>query len=249
MKLRYLILGRQCLFCGKTVDPRDEFCKSCAREAKEAQVTDHRGGPVSLYYGIGAVHQGLHRFKYRTCAEFGFACGKKLARIFAKRGEHAHLVTCVPRAKDGLPRRYNQSDVLAKAFARTAGLPYDGRLLGKRRGARTQVECRTVKEREANAKKSFCMGKSKRDLQGLRVVLVDDLYTTGATARACAELLRKRGASEVLIYTAARAVLRPSWRLVRSAKTTVAGDLSPATQIRFRLSPQGKQVVEGKLRP
>lgn len=219
MGLWHWILGRKCLFCGATIDPRtSDICDACAAsiQAENLEITlEESGTPVSLYRYAGPVREGLHRFKYNGISDLGRFCGKALAERYRALGDRAQAVTCVPRAKDGLPRMYNQSEVIAKAFAKEARLPLDSRLLRKRNGAKTQPECVDRHARRRNAEYAYRKGPSKRDITGLTVVLIDDLYTSGATAQVCAEILKKRGAAKVLIYTAMQTYRMPR-RLVRS---------------------------------
>ncbi len=206
MNILQLILGRKCFFCGSTADPRDHgICPHCLEEiSRQGLVFDGRfsASVGALFYYEGVVRRGLHRFKYRGHREFGNFCGDNLAALFLTRGDCAHLVTCVPRAKDEMPRLYNQSEVIARRFAAALSLPFDGSLLSKREGMKSQPQCHSPRERDENARRAFRRGSSKRDLRGLTVVLIDDLHTTGATVNACSNILKRAGATEVLVYTA-----------------------------------------------
>ncbi len=210
MNLFQWIFGRCCMICGRTLDPcsAEEICSDCGREIAENRLVipleDNRAG-VSAYYFYEPMRRGLHRFKYDGKKALGIYFGKKLAQRFQQREDRADVVTCVPRARDEVPRMYNQSAVIAKAMARELNLPMDFKLLRKRKGMRTQPQCPTYLAREQNAKRAYRTGPSRRDLTGKRVILVDDLYTSGGTARACCDLLKKQGAQDVLIYTALRA--------------------------------------------
>ncbi len=209
MNLFFYVFGRCCMFCGKTVEPGDAYgiCEDCARGISEQRLIIPSGenrDSVAVYYFEGPARRGLHRFKYGDKIALGKFCGKLLAARFRVRGDRGHVVTCVPRAKDGRPRIYNQSAVIAKAMAKELGLPFDPNLLFKRKGICPQPECPTHLAREENAKRAYRNGPSKRDLSGQSVVLVDDLYTTGATVNACCNILKKRGAADTLTYTAMR---------------------------------------------
>jgi ComF family protein len=204
----HYILGRQCLFCGRTVDPRDEFCPECRKVLDDPHYRPAGEGQNSssfLFYYYGPVREGLLRYKYAGKIALGKYCGRALAERFRFRGDSADVVTCVPRAADGLPRPYNQSGVIAKTFAKELGIPFDPHLLRKRTGFRSQTNCIDAHARKLNAEGAFRIGPSKRDLHGLRVVIIDDLYTTGSTMNACKTLLKKRGAESVGHYTAMRA--------------------------------------------
>ena len=218
MKLFRYLLGQCCLFCGKTVEVGSPYdlCRECSEKLAENKVelSPHSfPDSVSLFRFEDPLRRALHRFKYRGNRQMGIYCGERLAEYYLRTDHRADVVTCVPRAKDGLPRMYNQSWVIAKAMAKKLNLPLDGKLLSKRSGGLTQIQCPTTLARERNAQKLYRTGPSKRDLTGKRVLLVDDLYTTGATARVCSHLLKTRGAEEVYIYTALRADQRDSLML------------------------------------
>ena len=207
MKLLRLLFGKCCILCGTTMDPREksEICRECLALMEENHVfisANETKGHVSLYAFADPIRIGLHRFKYQGKKAFGRFAGKKMAERVRQRGDRADIITCVPRAKDGLARMYNQSEVLAKVMAKELRLPFAPDLLKKKRGFPSQTHCSTPLMREENAKKAYYTNPSAQNIQGLRVLLVDDLYTTGATARACSELLKNQGAAEVLVYTA-----------------------------------------------
>lgn len=207
MNLLHLLLGKSCVFCGRTMDPQDksELCRDCLAQMKETRVSvpvHETREHVSVYAFADPVRLALHRFKYGGKKAFGRYAGRKIAERFRTRKEVADLVTCVPRARDGLPRMYNQSEILAKVAARELHLPFAPNLLKKRKGALSQTHCATPLMREENAKKAYFTNPKAQNIQGLRILLVDDLYTTGATARACTELLKNQGAAEVFVYTA-----------------------------------------------
>ena len=207
MNLLQLLLGKSCILCGQTMDPQNksELCQGCLVQMEENRVflpTHEARGHVSVFAFADPIRLGLHRFKYRGKKAFGRYAGGKIAERFRQREEIADLVTCVPRARDGLPRRYNQSELLAKIVARELHLPFAPNLLKKRRGALSQTHCATPLMREENAKRAYFANPKAQTIQGLRVLLVDDLYTTGATARVCTELLKSNGAADVLVYTA-----------------------------------------------
>lgn len=208
-KIFRCLFGQTCLFCGKAMQISDQeyLCPECSEAMRKMRLElDPHAFPenVALYRFESPIKQGLYRFKYGGERRLGILFGEALAERYRILEHQADLVTCVPRAKDGRRRMYNQSEVIAKAMAKGLDLPTDFNLLSKRKGARSQVECPTRYAREENAKWAYRKGKSKIDLAGKRVVLVDDLYTSGATARACCDLLKKQGAEEILVYTALR---------------------------------------------
>lgn len=99
-------------------------------------------------------------------------------------------------------RAFNQAELLARALADRMGIPCEGDLLIRCRPTRPQAEL-TREERFRNTRGAFDL-RSGAGLKGSRLLLVDDVLTTGATAEACAALLKKAGARSVWVVTAAR---------------------------------------------
>ncbi|UCG38433.1 MAG: ComF family protein [bacterium] len=100
-------------------------------------------------------------------------------------------------------RGFNQASLLAEPLARALEVPLLETALG-RRGSRTQVGLGRA-DRERNAARSFLPGKGIGKVAGRRVLLFDDVYTTGATVQACSRLLSRQGASVTVLTLARRA--------------------------------------------
>ncbi len=103
-----------------------------------------------------------------------------------------------------IKRRYNQSALLARTLARTAGVDWAPLALKRRRATRSQHGL-SATGRRRNVTGAFCVAAGQADaLAGRRVVLIDDVMTTGATVEACARVLRRAGVDGVDVLTAAR---------------------------------------------
>jgi len=101
-------------------------------------------------------------------------------------------------------REFNQAERLARRLSRATGIPVARGLVRRVVATRTQTRL-SREERIANVRHAFAMGKGKR-LDGERIVLLDDVFTTGATSSACARVLRAAGAGEVCVWTVARGI-------------------------------------------
>ena len=105
-----------------------------------------------------------------------------------------------------LRRRYNQSAILAQGLARHAGLSSIPDLLLRTRATATQAHMK-ASDREKNVRNAFSANPRHADkINNRAIVLIDDVMTTGATVRECADVLLKAGALSVNILTIARAV-------------------------------------------
>jgi ComF family protein len=99
-------------------------------------------------------------------------------------------------------REFNQAERLAQHLSLATGIPVDRRLLKRIVPTPTQTLL-TRRQRAANVSKAFALCRG-RELNGQRIVLFDDVLTTGATTNACAKLLRRNGSGEICVWTVAR---------------------------------------------
>jgi ComF family protein len=103
-----------------------------------------------------------------------------------------------------LARRYNQAALIAHAVGRASGLPVLTQALVRHRFTRPQTGLKRA-ERQKNVHRAFAVAESmKARMEKKRIVLIDDVMTTGATVHACVEALMKAGAAEVRVLTLAR---------------------------------------------
>ena len=196
------IVAPQCDCCGLPFD-YDEgpgaICGACVRDepafGRARSVLRYNGVARSLVLG----------FKHgdRTHAAPAFAAW--MARSGEALLDEVDLVTPVPLHRFRLfTRRYNQSGLLAREIARATGLDVAPDALRRTRHTPSQGGL-TRRGRFLNVRGAF-KARPGRDVAGRRVLLVDDVMTTGATADACAKALLRAGAARVDVLTLARVV-------------------------------------------
>jgi ComF family protein len=150
----------------------------------------------------------VHALKYGGWPELAPVLAGRMAELVRREGSvpGSALVVPVPTTrKRERERGYNQAELLARAFAERRELPFLD-ALERRSSARSQVSLHPD-ERRANVRSAFAVkGDAADRLRGARVLLIDDVLTTGATACEAAETLERGGATGVTVITFARAL-------------------------------------------
>jgi competence protein ComFC len=153
----------------------------------------------------GIVLEIIHRYKYNRALWFE----PFLARLLLSQAlpslqqEQWNMIVPVPlHSLKRREREFNQAERLARHLSDAAQIPLRCDLLDRVQPTRTQTRL-TRSERQENVRKAFALRRRTR-LNGERVVLVDDVFTTGATTSACAKVLRDNGAGEVCVWAVAR---------------------------------------------
>jgi ComF family protein len=157
----------------------------------------------------GMIRDLIHRYKYnRDLWLEPFLAGLLISRAVPELlREKWDLIVPVPlhRLKQ-TEREFNQAERLARRLSEVSGIPLETRILKRIQPTRTQTRL-TRRERVENVRKAFALSPAA-GLNGRRIVLIDDVFTTGATTSSCAKALLDGGAGEVCVWTVARGGLR-----------------------------------------
>ncbi len=199
------ITAPQCAGCGLPFDydlGADSLCAACF-----AWPPPYGRARAVMRYGqtAAALIIGL---KHRDRTHLVPALGAWLARAGQALLAEADLVAPVPlHGRRLLARRYNQSALLAHAVGRASGLPVAPRLVRRRRATPSQAGLSRA-QRQRNVQGAFrVVEDAKGLLAGRRVVLIDDVLTTGATVSECTRAIVNAGAAQVDVLTLARVVM------------------------------------------
>jgi ComF family protein len=228
-----LALPSQCLACHAPVAEMGTLCPTCWSRLKliERPYCERLGIPFAYDLGPGALsaeaiadpppfdraravavyddvaRRLVHGLKYRDRLELARWMAGWMARAGTQVIDAADIVVPVPLHRRRLWwRRYNQSALLVRALAETAGKPLASDALIRIRATAQQVGL-TAEERDRNVRGAFRVtAAGKRAIAGRRVLLVDDVYTTGATVKAGTRALLRAGAAAVDVLVFARVV-------------------------------------------
>ena len=161
----------------------------------------------ALGFYEGPLREAIHRWKYQEktylTSFFGLKMTEGLHRYWDPKS--FDLLIPVPLHPQRLRKRgFNQALLLVKELSRRTGIPYQKRILQKKKLTIPQVNLSGV-EREKGVKGSFHV-QGGEGLRGKGVLLVDDVYTTGATVNECSKVLLSVGVKRVDVLTLAHAV-------------------------------------------
>ncbi|MBE0703646.1 MAG: ComF family protein, partial [Afipia sp.] len=179
-------------------------------EAIAAPPAYHRARAAVRYDDVAGTL--VHALKYQDRTDLAPAMGRWMARAGAELLHDADTLIPVPlHWKRGWSRRYNQSAALANVIGRQSKIPVRADLLQRTRATHQQVGLSRA-ERARNMQGAFAVGDDQRaSVAGRRLILVDDVLTSGATVDACARaLLRAKAASvDVLVFARVVEAFRP----------------------------------------
>lgn len=207
MKDRFFADIGGCLACGNPQKQQEAggFCLRCSRYVRV--VRDSATNGLGMYHRAwysydGAPAHTLRRIKRKKNEEILSFFVKRLVQLASEDEGMRTADVVVPVPKTDV-NAYHLAEMLAKKTAEALELPFYAEALARHPKVQRQTLCNGRMERIRNAVRAFRRG-PEGDLTGKRVLLVDDICTTGATLCACAAILRRAGAAEVFGLTVAR---------------------------------------------
>lgn len=202
MILAHLLFPDKCILCGKILTGGEiDLCRTCRVEAPECPIQKQKrsflDSWVAIWYYKGYIRSSILRYKFHRTRHYAKGYGRVLAmKLTAEYPDGFDVLTWVPISPlRKLVRGYDQVELLARAVGRELGMK-PVRCLRKIRHNRPQSRISGGAERRANVLGVYRVTRDA-DLQGKRVLLLDDIITTGATAGECARVLLTAGAREV----------------------------------------------------
>lgn len=200
-----LIFPPRCIFCGTVVSGGRPVCKTCEDQITHVRAVKYMNIPglgktitcTVPYSYSGQVRQSIIRFKFQNQKQFASFFAEKVAEQIQIGYPNIgfDMVTSVPISAQRLKiRGYNQSELIAADVALKLGLPYR-ESLQKIIDNKEQHKL-NEKARHQNVRgvyQSVC----KEETAGKKILLIDDIVTTGATLCECASVLYKNGAAEI----------------------------------------------------
>lgn len=146
----------------------------------------------------GFFEKAVPKMKFHSCPELASFCGTVLGNLMLKDGLNADVMVPVPLSSSRLKERgYNQAGLIAESASKVCSVPCIPDVLVRVKETMRQTEIRDDAKRSLNVHGAFGVC-SDYDIEGLQVMLIDDVATTGNTMHEAAAVLRDTGASKVL---------------------------------------------------
>lgn len=203
-----ILFPPKCVLCASFLTKEEtDLCHSCRQNAEPFPGSKTKIPFVahwtSLWYYRDDVRKSIHRFKFGRRRHYAEIYGRLLAlRLYESRYTDVDCVTWVPvSALRRFRRGYDQSKLLAVSLGKELSLPVV-QLLKKIRHTPPQSTLSHAPQRRANVLGAYKIV-NPDSVIGKRILLLDDVLTTGATASECAKVLLTAGAKEVLLATVA----------------------------------------------
>lgn len=192
-----MVASPRCAVCGKHLEHEEDVkCHDCSGTKR------HFECGVALYE-YKSINDSIFAFKNRQRPEYGRFYGSKMAEYLGPTilKMKPDLIIPVPiSAAKERSRGYNQSEILAGYISEGTGIPVAANVVKRRENGKAQKKLDRL-QRQNNIKKAFHI--AQNDVKLKTVLVVDDVYTTGATIDAVASVLKEAGAAKVCFVTLA----------------------------------------------
>lgn len=198
----------KCVLCGEDIDEDNLICNKCERSIKfcDGIFTVEQGNTKFNYYSVfyysGAMMELILKLKYKSNFRAGEVIAEYMINIIKTKNIHFDFISYIPMTKVAMKKRgYNQSEYLAKIIGNEMKIPVI-HCLDKIKQTKDQIGLNGI-ERWDNVFDSFRII-NKDTIKNKKILLVDDVITTGATTFSCAYELMKWDAKEITILTGAK---------------------------------------------
>lgn len=208
-KLINILYPKQCVICGKINE--DSICTKCYNRIKQnAKIEKYTNKNFNEHLYIfkyeGKIRNLIIDYKFNDKAylnDFFVKIILKNKKICRKIKKYDIIIPVPIHKKRKSERGYNQSELIARKIAENfenIKLVNDSLIKEKNTVAQSSL---TKEQRKQNVKQVYKI-LNKEKIKEKRIILFDDIYTTGATVNECSKLLKENGAKEILVFTIAK---------------------------------------------
>ncbi len=214
------IVPRFCIVCDTLLNYNSIFiCNECESEIhilEDSQITEEYNRHftdnefINAYTSLyvfeenGNLQKLIHALKYEKKFKVGLFLGEKLSEVRKKTiiSWNADLIISVPLFNlKKIERNYNQAYYIAKGVGKNLNIPIKDNLVKRKKNTISQTTL-TISEREENVRGAFSLV-HKNKIESKRIIIIDDVITTGATVKEIARILKDTGAEKVFALSVA----------------------------------------------
>ena len=200
-----------CPCCGKYIDHNADFCAEC-----KSGITPYRGndriaeadGFAAYCVYDGHIKGAILEFKKERCGNSYYAFARGIAEAVEKTAfaRDIDIIVPIPSSEKAMKERgYNQTELIAQELRYLIGVPYR-KILVKTKETKVQKRL-GMHERAENVSGAFAVSDKAGDIAGKRLLVIDDVCTTGSTLSEAAKVLRAAGAGKIYTSAFAKTVL------------------------------------------
>ncbi len=209
--LLQILYPKQCLICGRL--GQDTICSKCYNTLKiEAKVEQDKNKTFNKHLYIfkyeGKIRNLIIDYKFNDKPYLNELFVKiilKNEKICRKIKKYDIIIPVPIHKKRKNERGYNQSELIARKLAKNLNVELVTDSLIKQKNTLPQSTL-SKKQREENVKTVYKI-QNKQKIENKKIILLDDIYTTGATAEECSKILKQNGAKEILVLTIAKDII------------------------------------------
>lgn len=209
--LLQILYPKQCLVCGKL--EQDTICNKCYNTLKiEAKIEKYNNKSFNKHLYIfkyeGKIRNLIIDYKFNDKPYLNELFVKiilKNEKICRKIKKYDIIIPVPIHKKRENERGYNQSELIARKLANNLKIELLTDILIKQKNTLPQSTL-SKKQREENVKTVYKI-QNKQKIKNKKIILLDDIYTTGATAEECSKILKQNGAKEILVLTIAKDII------------------------------------------
>lgn len=212
--LQQIVYPKKCAFCNMLIS---EYytCKKCEKNleyicaSNKIQIARNKYFDfiISSYFYTGIIRRKILEFKFENKKYLYKALSQKLLISLKAYANMIDYVVYVPISLERyFERGYNQSKLIAKFLSNGINKPLLNFVLLKNKNNKKQSKLSVV-DRKLNVRNVYKIF-NKRNIYGKTILLVDDIFTTGATVNECSKILKQCGVSSIIVATIAKAELK-----------------------------------------
>lgn len=192
--------GKLCLHCSNIITGSGKYCLHCKGKKFDCDKI------ISPFIYDGIIKKFIVGLKFNNKKYYAQSLAYYMAMTFLKENFPCDIITCVPICNKRLKQRgYNQAELLASEFAKIVNIDFDPAVLKRVKETPTQIFL-NYSDRQKNLIDAFKV--DKKIVKDKNVVIIDDVYTTGATITECSKALKKAGAKTVYAVTACHTIFK-----------------------------------------